>query len=309
MLYFKENVIFTFFSFHYKIVIGDKMKLFELWETWVAIYLASAVLFAHTFKVANRNMKDAGALTILLEFFTALFSILFLPLFKFTVPNDPSIYVTLLIVTGLYAITDRLNIESRYGLEPSTFSVLKQLSTVFMIFFGIVFLKEKLVFTRIIGAIIIIFANLILAFEKGKIKINKYFVMSFISNFLFALAMLINVNISDYFNLAFYTIITVSIPAVFIKLFGRYKVRDLKREFHTYHKKEFLIAALSWSLMLISSVRSYQLGDIAVVAPIFTLTSIMNAMIEFLVFKNKNRFVQKVIAAMLLTLGVILIKL
>ncbi len=284
------------------------MNLFNLWETWVIIYLISAVLFAQVFKSANRNMKSAGALTILLEFFTALLAILFLPFFKFTLPNDIHIYIVLLVVTFIYAITDRLNIEARYGLEPSTFSVLKQLSTVFMIFFGILFLKEKLIFTRILGAIIIISANLILAFENGKIRMNKYFVMSLISNFLFAIAMLINVNISDHFNLAFYTIITVSVPAILIKTFGRYKMKDLKQEFHTYNKKEFLIAAFSWCLMLISSVKAYQLGDIAIVAPIFTLTSIINAVIEFFVFQNKNRIVQKIIAAVLLTLGVILVK-
>ncbi|MCI9233878.1 MAG: EamA family transporter [Bacilli bacterium] len=284
------------------------MNLFDLWETWVIIYLISAVLFAQTFKLANRNMKNAGALTILLEFFTALFAILFLPFFKLTFPKDSMIYIILFIVSIIYAITDRLNIEARYGLEPSTFSVLKQLSTVFMIFFGILFFKEKLVITRIVGATIIIGANLILAFERGKIRINKYFMMSIISNFLFAIAMLINVNISDNFNLAFYTIITVSIPALFIKFFGKYKMKDLRKEWNRYHKGEFLIAAFSWCFMLISSVKAYQLGDIALVAPIFTLTSIINAMIEFFVFKNKNRMIQKLVAAILLTIGVILVK-
>ena len=99
--------------------------------------------------------------------------------------------------------------------------MLKQLSTVFLIIFGFIFLKEDLVLTKIIGALIIIFGNLILAFDKGKFKINKYFIMSIISNILFAIAMLINVNISDYFNLAIYTIITVSIPALLIFIFER----------------------------------------------------------------------------------------
>ena len=209
----------------------------------------------------------------------------------------------------IYAVTDRLNIESRYGLEPSTFSMLKQLSTVFMILFGILFMKEAFVVTRIIGAIIIILANILLAFDKGKININKYFIMSFVSNFLFALAMLINVNISDYFNLAFYTIITVSIPAIFIKLFGRYKIRDLKEEFEVCNKKEFLLSAFCWCLMLISSVKAYQLGDVALVAPLFALTSIINAVLEFFMNHNRNRFVQKLIAALLIIIGVVLVKL
>lgn len=284
------------------------MKLFNSWEFWVILYLVSAVIFAHTFKRANRKMKDAGSLTILLEVFTALFALLFIPFFEFKISSDIGIYITLFVVTIIYAATDRLNIESRYGLDPSTFSMLKQLSTVFMIIFGLLFLNEELVLNKIIGAIIIVLANVILAFEKGKIKINKYFIMSFISNFLFALAMLINVNISESFNLGIYTILTVGIPAIYIFIFGRHSVKELKNEFKLYDKKDFLISAFTWCLMLISSVKAYQVGSVMIVAPLFALTSIINAVIEFIFNKNKNKLVQKLISAILLIIGVILVR-
>lgn len=284
------------------------MKIFDSWEIWVIIYLFSAVLFAHLFKNSNRNMKNAGMLTVLLEFWTAIFAILFIPFFKITWPSNPNVYLTLLIVTIIYALTDRLNIEARYGLDPSTFSMLKQLSTVFMIIFGFTFLKEEFLVTRLLGAIIIIFANILLTIDNGKMRINKYFMMAFISNFLFAVAMLINVNISDYFNLAIYTIMTVSIPATIITLVGRFKPKDLIMEFSRYEKFEFLVAAFCWCLMLVSSVKAYQLGDVALVAPLFALTSIINAVIEFIFNKNKNRLIQKLLAAILIVLGVILVK-
>mgnify|MGYP001101999166 CR=1 FL=1 len=284
------------------------MKYFNSWELWVIIYIISAVLFAHTFKKANRDMENAGSLTILLEISTAFFSLLLIPFFKWSLPTSPKIYLTLLIVTIIYAATDRLNIESRYGLDPSTFSMLKQLSTVFMIIFGFIFFKETLIIHKIIGAIIIILANLILTFEKGKIKINKYFIMSFISNFLFAIAMLINVNISDNFNLAFYTILTVSIPACIIFIFEHHNIKELSNEFKLYDKKSFLLSGLTWCLMLISSVKAYQLGSVTIVAPLFALTSIINAIVEFIFNKNKNKLIQKLIAAILLILGVILVK-
>lgn len=284
------------------------MKLFNSWEFWVILYLVSAVIFAHTFKRANRKMKDAGSLTILLEVFTALFALLFIPFFEFKISSDIGIYITLFIVTIIYAATDRLNIESRYGLDPSTFSMLKQLSTVFMIIFGLIFLNEELVLNKIIGAIIIVLANVILAFEKGKIKINKYFIMSFISNFLFAVAMLINVNISESFNLGIYTILTVGIPAIYIFIFGHHSVKELKNEFKLYDKKDFLISAFTWCLMLISSVKAYQVGSVMIVAPLFALTSIINAVIEFIFNKNKNKLVQKLISAILLIIGVILVR-
>lgn len=284
------------------------MTIFNTWEFWVITYIITAVIFAHSFKTANRNMKNAGSLTILLEIFTALFAILFIPFFKITFPTDIKIYISLLIVTIIYAATDRLNIEARYGLEPSTFSMLKQLSTVFMIIFGLVFLKEAFIITKIIGAIIIIFANILLTFNKGKLEINKYFIMSLLSNLLFAIAMLINVNISDHFNLAIYTIISVFIPATIIFLIEKHSIKELKNEFNNYDKKAFIISALTWCIMLISSVKAYQVGSVVVVAPLFALTSIINAIIEFIFNKNRNKLLQKLISAILLIIGVILVK-
>ena len=56
------------------------MTFINNWLFWVIVYLVSAVIFAQTFKKANRKMKNAGSLTILLELFTALFAIIFIPL-------------------------------------------------------------------------------------------------------------------------------------------------------------------------------------------------------------------------------------
>ena len=283
------------------------MKLMNSWFFWVIVYLISAVIFAQTFKKANRKMKNAGSLTILLEIFTALFAIIFIPLFEMKFPPVETIII-LGIVVIIYALTDRLNIEARYGLDPSVFSMLKQLSTVFLIILGFIFLNEEIVLKKIIGSIIIIFANVILTFESGKFKINKYFIMSLISNFLFAIAMLINVNISDNFNLGIYTIITVSIPALLIFIFERHSLQEIKKEFKRYNKIEFLISAFTWCIMLISSVRAYQIGNVSVVAPLLTLTAILNTIYEYFVSNNKTKIYQKIIAAILIIFGVILIK-
>ena len=283
-------------------------NIFNNYLFWTILYVISAIIFAQSFKKSNKNMKDAGALTILLEVFTALFAILMIPFFKLSFASDIKIYIILLIVTIIYAVTDRLNIEARYGLDPSVFSMLKQLSTVFLMIFGFIFLKEELVIKKLIGGILIILANFLLTYQKGKFKINKYFIMCFISNLLFAIAMLINVNISDNFNLAIYTIMTVFIPSIFIYLFGRYNISKLKKEFKVLKKKDFFTASFFWMLMLVSSVRAYQLGNVTVVAPLLTLTSILNALYEYLILKNKNNFVIKLIASILIIIGVILIK-
>ena len=238
------------------------MNIVDKWEFWVVIYLISEVVFAQTFKRCNRKMKNASALTVLLEIFTIVFAIFFIPLFQMKFPSNYVIYLILFVLTIIYALTDRLNIEARYGLDPSAFSMMKQLSTVFIIVFGIILFNEDVVIKKIIGSIIILFSNFLLTYNKGKICINKYFI-----------------DIADNFNLGIYTIITVSIPSVIISIFSKIKIKDLKEEYNLCDKKLFIVSAFTWCLMLISSVRAYQIGNVVIVASLFALTSILNCKI------------------------------
>lgn len=283
--------------------------MFNSWQLWVILYLVSAVVFSQAFKKSNRNMKNATCLTLLLEGFTALFAILLIPFFSFKISNNPYTYLILIVVGIMYALTDRLNTEARYGLEPSSFSMLKQLSTVFIIMFGILFMKEDVVVHRIIGALIIILANIMLAFNKGKFTFNKYFIMCVISNLLFAVSMLINMNISSEFNIALYTLFTVGIPFIIIALFSKTKLKDLKTEFNGYNKGLFILASFMWAIMLISSVLAYELGNVLVVASFLALTSILNSVVELIMDKNKKGFLKKIILGILILLGVVLVKL
>ena len=276
---------------------------------WIIVYLIFATIFSQEFKVVNQNAKIISALTVLLEIFTGFFALLLSVFFEYKFPNDIRVYIVLLIVTVIYAITDRLNIEARYGLKTSTFSMLKQLSTVFMVIFGIFLLKEEIVLKKIIGSILIIVANILLARDKnGKLSINKYFIMCFISNFLFAVAMLINVNISSSFNIGIYTFITVFIPSLIIKRFSNIKIKDLVNEFNIYDKKKFMLVAFSWCVMLISSVKAYEYGSISVVAPLLTLTSIINTFYEFIKDKKRDEFIYKLVISIIILIGVVLIK-
>lgn len=276
---------------------------------WVICYLVFALIFSQGFKKVNRTMKNVSALTVLLELFTGLFAIVMSIFFKYTFPSDIKVYITLFVVTIIYAVTDRLNIEARYGLSPSNFSMLKQLSTVFLVIFGLLFLREQLAFKKILGAIIIVVSNVMLAVNKdGKFEFNKYFIFCLISNFLFAVAMFINVNISSMFNIGIYTLITVFIPSIIIKLFSRLSFKDLEEEFNLYNKPLFILVSFAWCMMLISSVKAYEYGSISVVAPLLTLTALTNTIYEFIVDKDKKRFYYKLVISILILIGVILIK-
>ena len=127
------------------------------------------------------------------------------------------------------------------------------------------------------------------------------------ANFLFAIAMIINVDIANNFNLAFYTYITVTGPAFLILLFEKHSINELKNEFNLYNKINFFIAAFCWCLMLNSSIRAFQLGSVIVVASLFSITPILNSLVELIIYHNKEKIIKKIIISLLLILGVILV--
>ena len=161
------------------------MNILNNWLLYVLLYLIFATTYTQVFKISTKTLKKAGALTILLQMIAGIVSLVLCPFFEFKLPTDVNIYIMLGMSIVFYAITDRINTTVRSGIEASTFSMLKQLSTTFMIFAGLIFLREKFVLTKFIGAMLIIFSNILIFYKKGKFKFNKYILLGVLANITF----------------------------------------------------------------------------------------------------------------------------
>ena len=277
------------------------MEILNSWLLYVIGYLVFATVFTQFFKVATKTLKKAGALTILLQMTAGVVALLLCPLFEFKLPTDISVYIMLAISIVFYAITDRVNTTVRSGIEASTFSMLKQLSTTFMIFAGLVFFKEEFVLTKFIGAMLIIFSNVLIFYKKGKFEFNKYLLLGVFANISFTIALFLDVNISDNFNLPFYVALTLIIPALLIMIFEKIKPSEIKDE-------AILITAISWAIMIIANLRAYQLGNVTVIAPLCALTVMTNVIVGYIFLNEKDNLIRKIIAAILIIISILLIK-
>lgn len=275
---------------------------------FICIYLILGVIFNQSYKIATKKMTKPGALTILLEIIASLSALILLPFFEIKFPTNPMVYVCFGISIIFYTITDRLNTTVRSGIEASTFNIIQQLSTVFMIFAGLLFFKEEFILSKFIGAILIIFSNVLIFYKKGSQKLDKYVGLGIISNIFYTIALFLDVNISNEFNLPFYIFITLGIPSILIFIFEKIKISELKKEFLEGDKKAIFITAISWSFSIIAQLRAYQLGDVSVVAPLCALTVILNVILGYFTLKEKDNILKKIIAATLIILGVILIR-
>lgn len=278
------------------------------WMLYVISYLVLATLFTQFYKITTKTLTKPGALTILLQTIASLTVLLLCPFFEFKIPSDIKVYIMLGISIIFYAISDRMNTTVRSGIEASTYSMIKQLSTTFMIFAGLIFFKEEFILTKFIGAMLIIFSNVIIFYQKGKFKMNKYITLGIISNLVYTVALFLDVNISDNFNLPFYVMITLIVPALLILIFERIKPKEIKTEFMNGNKKAIIITALTWGTMIVMQLRAYQLGNVTIIAPLCALTVILNVIVGYLFLKERDNLIKKIIAAILIIISVILIK-
>lgn len=284
------------------------MSIFNNWLLYVLLYLVLATAFTQFYKIATKTLKKAGALTVLLQMTAGLTALILCPFFEFKFPTDIKVYIMLGISIIFYAMSDRMNTTVRSGIEASTYSMLKQLSTTFMIFAGLIFFKEEFILTKFIGAMLIIVSNLIIFYKKGRFEFNKYILLGILSNIAFTVALFLDVNISDNFNLPFYVALTLIIPALLITVFERIKPSEIKNELVNGNKKAILITALSWGIMIVVQLRAYQLGNVTVIAPLCALTVMLNVIVGYLFLKERDNLLRKIISAIIIIISIILIR-
>lgn len=277
------------------------------WLIYVIFYLVLSVLFSQGYKVATKSLTKEGALTVLLELLGAIAVILVIPFFEIKFPTDARVYLFLLLSIIFYAITDRLNTTVRSGIEASIFSIINQISTVFMIFAGILFFKEEFILNKFIGAILIIISNILIFYKKGNKKPNKYVALGILANIFYTIALFLDVNISENFNLPIYAALSLGIPAILISIIERIKPKEIIEEYKNGNKNAIFLTAITWSLMIVVQLRAFQLGNVSMVSPLCSLTVILNVIVGYIFLKEKDNLIKKIISALLIILGVVLI--
>lgn len=278
------------------------------WIIFVILYLILVVIYNQFYKISTKRLTKPGALIVLLQIIGALAVLLVSPLFEIKFPTDIKVYMFLGLALIFYSISDRLNTTVMAGIEASTFSIIIQLSTVFMIFAGLIFLKEPFIVNKLIGAFLIIASNILIFYKKGEAKLNKYIILGILANICYTIALFLDVNISNNFNLPFYITISLGIPAILISIIEKIKISDIKNEFINGNKKAICITGITWSLSILAQLRAYQLGDVSIVAPLCALSVILNVIFGYFFQNEKENLTKKIIAALLIILGIILIK-
>jgi len=284
--------------------------LFQILNTWqfnTIAFLVTVVVFMQYYKLAINGIKKDGVALVIFQLIGAVSVLVWVPFFPLKFSNDPKIYGLLIVAIIFYTVNDRIQATVKKHLEVSLYSILIQLSRVFLVLYGIFVFHQEINAPKMFGGILILLGTVALFYQKGKVAFNKYVGWAIFSAFLIATGMVIDVDISTKFNLPIYIAITLVVPALLIFMFERFSCQEIFIEFSSFRKKHFLITGIAWGIMILFAIRALQLGQMVFIAPLMAVSVFLNVVVAYFLHKERDHFLRKILVAIIIILGVYLI--
>ncbi len=282
------------------------IDVINTWQFNLVAYLFFIVLFFQSYKLAVRNAKKDGAATVLLQLIAGTSVLMLAPFFAFEFPSDPNYWLLLLIACVFYALSDRLQTTARKHLPVSTYSIMNQFTTIFLIAIGLLVFREPLVSTKIAGAGLILVANLLLVYKRGGVKVDKNIWIAVLATMVFSIAISVDIGISKQFNLPFYIMLTLVVPAVMLFFGERISKNEIMTEFNSPSKKWYFLTGITWGLAILFSLRAFSFGEVTTIVPLQATAVLLNVLTAYIFLHEREDRLKKVIAACLVMVGVYL---
>ncbi len=276
------------------------------WHLNLILSLGFSVVFFQCYKIAVKRSQHDGAATIVLQAIAGGTMLAILPFFELRLPDNPKIYFLLLLACVFYAITDRLQTTVRKHMEVSAYSILGQLSNVFLIVFGFLFFKEPLVASKIAGAALIIGGNVLLQYRNTTFVFDRYVGLAILGGLALATALSIDIGNAQHMTLPLYISVTFLIPALIIFISERIPLTIIKQGIQHLNMKYTLFTGFSWAGAIFFLLRAYQTGSVATTVSLQATLVLWNVLFAFIIFQERTYLFQKVIAACLVVAGIIL---
>jgi uncharacterized membrane protein len=204
---------------------------------------------------------------------------------------------------------DRTKASGFQKLDVAIVSIMTQLSKAFMVFYGIFLFQEKLNLSDWMGIILLFISSVLVIYKKDVWQFNKYVAWLVVGAFAFATAMVIDVKISSHFSLPVYLFLVFFLPMVIIYLLEKRNWRTLKQDFNANQKRKkyFFITGVSFALAALFYLLALRQGKVSVVAPLSSVTVLLNVLAGYIFLKEKDDIAKRFIAAVLVVIGVFLL--
>lgn len=282
--------------------------------SWQILIWISVFLYAVSTLLQRLLLKDDKTESISFSIFFQVGVAIVIGLFvlllrgKIPIPNLSKISWSILIMTGLYALSNIFIFKSLKITQASRFTVLFSSKTLFAVFGASIFFKEGLTFIQWFGAILIISGVIVISIKNIRTKINAGDLFALFAAVLFGLANTNDRYLVKFFDPYSYVVIGFLLPGLLIAVFYPKKIANLK----IYLKKRFLskmimlcflygLSAVTFFAALQTTPNSSQLFSINAFGAIITV------ILSIIFLNEKDNIGRKIIGGLISFAGLLLV--
>ncbi len=279
----------------------------------VFLFIVGAIITGTATNLLNKYVlkeTDPYAFSLLTQIIAA---ILFLPLAltHFSLPHEPRAWVVLAFASILWSLVSMTTFISYKKTDVSIRCPLSQSRLLLTFLLGIFFLGEALTSHRLLGTLTIFVGICILVYHPEKKfggLTDPGVRWTFVAAILTALVVIVDKLSLRWFTPEVYGFMVYFFPMCILALF-------LPQRTHHVHN---LFKIRGWSALLtiiLSTVsyyfilRSFALADVTLVYPLLQLSTLLTVIGGIIILKEKKHLWQKVIAALIIICGSILLRL
>jgi len=275
---------------------------------WVLITLIAAFL-ATAWRIVIRKARNGNdlAFTVIADVIGALTMLLLVPFFDLSFPSNSNVCILLFISGCILALSDFLLIYSTKNADLADTSIMMPLSNVFILISSYIFLDEQITIQKYLSVFLIVLGSIICLYKGKKFYINKGVLAAIFYGIVISINFTIDKGISDKFPLPIYGALIYSISSFFLFLLIRKKrFKTIINEIKLQKNIPFHVGVI-WGLFSLTILTAYTYGDASQVIPFMRVFIVATTFYSIFILKEKERLHQKIIGALLVTIGALLL--
>lgn len=227
----------------------------------------------------------------------------------FHLPNLIPLLPNLGLLVVLYGFANVVLFKAFQLSEASEISVISSSRSLWTVLVAVTLLGETLTIRKILGTLLVVLGVAFVSWESKRLKLQKGHLFAFLATVFFGVAFANDTYLLRSINVPSYTAFAFFLPSVFLMLIKPKAVKEMKVFFEWDKLWKMLVLAIFYGGAAIAIYSSYRAGgDASQIAPLSQSSVIVTVLLAAIFLKERGNLLRKVAGAIVVFLGVILLK-
>lgn len=272
------------------------------------VFLAS---FANIFRkvLIRDNRGDVYASAIVFQFLGGIISGIFALIHGFVLPPLSTYPINFFLTMVLWGAATITLFKAYEAIEASEVTIITSFQAIVIIFSGMFFLHEFFTLINILGTVLILISVIVVSQNSGKFIFNKGVIYSLLYCLFAGFATTNEAYMVHRYDVLSYLSVAFFLPAIFLLLINPKSLYKMKQVFKPVILKKNILFTFIYTIAGIAYLYALAIGgQVSQVGTIAKSSVVVTVILATFFLHEKKHFIKKLICAILVTIGVLLVQ-